>query len=548
MRFKDVKPRTADQPAPTHAAGESVRCWCGEETFEPLGLSYLRCAGCGTVIDPEPVDPEERVASDGFYGDHYWRRHVPQVLGLPGLEERARSDLPERAIFHLVKILERLAPGKRVLELGCGAGSLTYLLGQAGFDARGLELGTAAIEVARARFGITVDRGPLEEQDGLGRFDAIVAVDVLEHLPRPLATMALCRRRLGPGGLLFLQTPCYRGEGPEWPMLLPNEHLYLFTETSVERMLRQAGFDAVEVGGSLFPHDMWVTAALAKPATGTPVERDDPLAGVSPVAVALIDAYAERVRAADERAALDADRGRKEEHNQCLRGELEVVRADQAAKGELLGRQDRELRRIRDDQHAKGELIDQLGADLETVRHDQAAKQVLIERLSCELASVREDQTAKASLIEVLSADLESVREDRAAKADLIEALSAKLESVREDQTAKASLIDALSTELMSVREDQTAKAELIDVVSIELKAVRADQQAKERVIRDFDAELESVRADRDKLRADRDKLRADRDRSRAETDEIRAELDHIHDDRLYRLLRALRAHFGGRP
>ena len=55
--------------------------------------------------------------------------YVPERLGLPRLEERARSDLSERAVFHLERILERLAPGGRILELGCGAGSLTYLLG-----------------------------------------------------------------------------------------------------------------------------------------------------------------------------------------------------------------------------------------------------------------------------------------------------------------------------------------------------------------------------------------------------------------------------------
>ena len=457
----------AARPDLEAAAGTLGRCWCGVTDSESLGSDYVRCGECGTVLYRFDPDQTEYAEGDiGFYDDRYWQRHVPQVLGLPGLEERARSDLAERAVFHLMKILDHQAPAGRLLELGCGAGSLTYLLCQAGFDADGLELGPAAIEFARDHFGIEVHGGPLEAQGDLGPWDAIVAVDVLEHLPDPLGTMVLCARQLGAGGRLFLQTPCYRQEGADWEMLLPQEHLHLFTEASVERLLRAAGFEAVEVERSLFPYDMWVTASPRSPL----VKRREPLVGLPPLVAALIDAYTESTRLSDERNAIDADRRRKQEDVDQQRQELESVREDQSAKADLIARVTSELESARADQSAKEELIARVTSELKSVRADQVAKEELIVRVTSELESVRAEQVAKEELIARVTSELESVRADQRAKAGLIDRLSLELESVRDDQQAKEIVIRRLAQNL------EEAGAELTEIRA-ELEAIQADRR-----------------------------------------------------------------------
>ncbi|MCP3959535.1 MAG: methyltransferase domain-containing protein [bacterium] len=403
-------------------------CWCGVSDLEPLRPDYGRCRSCGTVVFTQPWDPVDYADGTGFYGDRYWRRHVPEVLGLPGLEERARADLPERDVYHLARLLDHLEPGGRVLELGCGAGSLTYLLGLAGFASEGLELAPAAIELSRRHFGIVVHEGPIENLPAGASWNAVVAVDVLEHLADPLATLEHCRRRLAEDGKLCLQTPCYRDDGQGWEMLLPREHLYLFTEGSVQELLRRAGFRGVEVTGSLFPHDMWVVAS-PEAELG---RRPEPLAGVTPVAVALIDAYGGLARTLDERDAIDADRRAKERDVEALRSELGTVRADQRAKEHLLGRQHQELRQAREDQGLKGELIDHLSSQLVDLREDQQAKEELIDRLGSELGETRADQLEKAELIERLSTDLESARGDQQAKEELIDRLDVELHQARD--------------------------------------------------------------------------------------------------------------------
>jgi SAM-dependent methyltransferase len=342
-------------------------CWCGETARESLREDYARCAGCGSLLYDGPYTIEDYTSPDGetgFYGRSYWSEHVPQVLGLPGLAERARSDASDRAVYYLRRTLDHVAPGTSVLELGSAPGSFAYLLKEAGFAVEGLEVANAAIEFVRRTFRLKVHRGPLERRRFVRHFGAIVAVDVLEHLPRPLDTLKACARRLRKGGTLLLQTPCYRGEGPEWPMLVPKEHLFLYTAESIRRLLSEAGFAAVEIGASLFPHDMWVAAGLEAPLH----KRPDPLAGITPVAQALLDAYDERQRLGRELAEVHVDQARKEELIRRLSRDLEDVRGDQTRKEELIARISRELLEVRADQAAKELVIARLESELKDPR------------------------------------------------------------------------------------------------------------------------------------------------------------------------------------
>lgn len=482
-------------------------CWCGGADLEALRPDYGSCRACGTVVYSEPYDPLDYagVTAASFYGDRYWRQHVPEHLGLPGLEERARGDLPERAVFHLAKVLRRVAPGARVLELGCGSGSLTYLLRQAGFDAVGLELGPAAIELARRRFGIEVCQGPLETAELEGSFDAVLAVDVLEHLPRPLATLELCAARLRKGGTLLLQTPCYRDQGADWEMLVPREHLFLFTAESVERLLRAAGFTTVEIGDSLFPHDMWIDAAR-----GSLARRADPEGGVAPIALALIDAHDELETVREELAGVDADRQAKERNRRSLADEVAEVRGDQEAKEQLIERLTAELAEVRQDQAAKGEAIERLNDQL-------AAAQREVSAAYRDLAAVHGELAAAGEQAERSAVELRQIRAEAATRAELIERSSAELAAVRDDHAARGELIERLNAELAEVRGDHAARGELIERLSAELVEVRDDQRAKERVIATLDGELARRRD----------------------------ELQEIHADRLYRGLRTLRSRLG---
>ena len=132
-------------------------------------------------------------------------RHAPEELQQGGRRilsscERSLSH-PERIVpdetepgivaLHL-KRYEFARPycvGKRVLDAGCGVGYGSAFLGEAARSVVGVDVSAEAIEYARTRYGgrnVEFAVGDLQQLErGDAEFDAIVAFEVIEHLPHP---------------------------------------------------------------------------------------------------------------------------------------------------------------------------------------------------------------------------------------------------------------------------------------------------------------------------------------------------------------------------
>lgn len=101
-----------------------------------------------------------------------------------------------------------------VLDLGCGNGSFSALLSREGFDVTGVDHSLSGIEIARQQSdGLTFRQHDiLEPLEGEfhQRFDAVVSIEVIEHLLLPRKLMENALAALKPGGLFILTTP-YHG-------------------------------------------------------------------------------------------------------------------------------------------------------------------------------------------------------------------------------------------------------------------------------------------------------------------------------------------------
>jgi SAM-dependent methyltransferase len=102
-----------------------------------------------------------------------------------------------------------LQPGLRVLEIGCGGGTLLHRLKASGLDIVGVETNPQRIEESRLAHGPLpiqqVSGSPLPFRDRT--FDIVLSFDVFEHIPDSDAHLAEVRRVLKPGGWYLLQTP-----------------------------------------------------------------------------------------------------------------------------------------------------------------------------------------------------------------------------------------------------------------------------------------------------------------------------------------------------
>jgi 2-polyprenyl-6-hydroxyphenyl methylase/3-demethylubiquinone-9 3-methyltransferase len=102
--------------------------------------------------------------------------------------------------------------GLSVLDVGCGAGLLSEPLTRLGGSVVGLEPGAANVAVARRHAeasGLAIDyRGEtVEEVVARGeRFDLVLAMEVVEHVPDVQAFVAACCAAAKPGGLLVMAT------------------------------------------------------------------------------------------------------------------------------------------------------------------------------------------------------------------------------------------------------------------------------------------------------------------------------------------------------
>ncbi len=98
--------------------------------------------------------------------------------------------------------LSALAPGARVVDLGCGSGIFTNLLHQRGYRCTGVDLSPKLIAIAKDKFSgiefIEADIESLPFEDA--SFDGVLLSGVLHHLPNQSLCAAEVLRILRPGG------------------------------------------------------------------------------------------------------------------------------------------------------------------------------------------------------------------------------------------------------------------------------------------------------------------------------------------------------------
>jgi O-antigen chain-terminating methyltransferase len=133
-----------------------------------------------------------------------------------GFEDRFRGpwlEIKERLRPHVERVRSRrpAAPGKPLLDIGCGRGEWLELLSEAGIEAYGVDSNEYAV-AACARRGLPARHADaLAHLAGLpdGALGAISIFHVIEHLPTEILLKLLdeARRTLMPGGLLMLETP-----------------------------------------------------------------------------------------------------------------------------------------------------------------------------------------------------------------------------------------------------------------------------------------------------------------------------------------------------
>ncbi len=219
-----------------------------------LPLAHILCRNCSYRF-VHPAIPQERLLD-------CYRRAPQHYWGTDPAVAESRYYARKR------QLLEQFAPGRRVLDFGCYDGGFLEYLGK-DWDVAGIEPSDDAARVAESR-GVRI-LGPTVESvapHSVAPFDAVVMLDVIEHLSDPVATLRALAALLRPGGVVLVETgdtdaPHFRRTGKLYPYCGLVEHVGFFNARSLAEVGRHAGgLELAHAERSI--HARWTRGAIRR--------------------------------------------------------------------------------------------------------------------------------------------------------------------------------------------------------------------------------------------------------------------------------------------
>jgi SAM-dependent methyltransferase len=208
----------------------------------PVHYDVVACRHCGFAF---ASDIPDQSTLNRFYqaAEHHLHTRLP-----PGL---ARI---HREFFEFIRehAVPALSPATRVLDIGAGMGHFLSHFRQAGLQRLlGIEPSAAAARLGKEAYGLEIRNETIDTLALPEPFDLVSLCGVLEHIADLKASLEKIGALVDEGGHLFLAVPDAATFGAAPPveafLEFALEHINFFTATSLDTLLRQAGFTAVRV-------------------------------------------------------------------------------------------------------------------------------------------------------------------------------------------------------------------------------------------------------------------------------------------------------------
>lgn len=223
----------------------------------------------GGTIDPGEVAKFEAMAAEWWDPDGKFKplhKMNPVRLGYITRQVAAQFERDLDA--------ERPFAGLRILDIGCGGGLLSEPMARLGADVVGADAAARNIPVARLhaeKSGLEIDYrvATAEELAEQGEtFDAVLNMEVVEHVADPLEYLTACAALMRPGGLMTTSTLNRNAKSYLWAIVgaeqvmrwLPkgtHEWGKFITPDELFDLLHRAGLEPVDRTGFVFDFHRW---------------------------------------------------------------------------------------------------------------------------------------------------------------------------------------------------------------------------------------------------------------------------------------------------
>ncbi len=232
---------------------------CGAPSYTPIAelpgertdnvFALCRCDACGLMFISPRLTEEENAA---LYDEDYYKGNGfdSSTNYLAFDNEQAKGTLEGTGILEKIRVFCS-ARDARILDVGCGTGSLLVTLKEAGYARpEGLEYSAYASAIARERTGLEIHQGDILTTKLTGKFDVVNATEVIEHLRDPKRFFHRVSEILAPGGVFVYSTGNRRGPyarlmGLRWPYIHPEGHLFYYSPDTLTRYFDDAGLTSI---------------------------------------------------------------------------------------------------------------------------------------------------------------------------------------------------------------------------------------------------------------------------------------------------------------
>jgi len=163
------------------------------------------------------------------------------------------------------KLRRNLAPGAKILDIGCGDGSFIKTAKRY-FTCTGVEISAHLAALAGKDPDIKVITGNfMSVVFNKDKYDGITMISLLEHLDDPFMALKSCYELLNNGGMLLLKTVNYGSlnrsiTAAAWTGFRPPDHMIYFEPSSLRLILQKAGFKKIDIHATPFSDNMYCEA------------------------------------------------------------------------------------------------------------------------------------------------------------------------------------------------------------------------------------------------------------------------------------------------
>ena len=191
-------------------------------------LNVCQCSACGLVqLNMEPVDYFKEVITAASFSDKTRLTRLEQM-----------KKFADKFGLH----------GKKVIEIGCGMGSMLDILEEAGLKAVGLEASSESVAIGQSAGRKMVNGyiGDINKINGCP-FDAFVSLNYIEHLPEPSCIIKSIYNNTSPNAVGYVTVPNldYLIETKCFYEFVA-DHLSYFTKKTLTYAFEGNGFDVLE--------------------------------------------------------------------------------------------------------------------------------------------------------------------------------------------------------------------------------------------------------------------------------------------------------------